>query len=469
MGRKVRLKIEILNYVWSKISHLDIDTLYPCLRYKKTRKIQGNFAMETIIEEASFLDKRNGKFLTGFLPRIREYCRTNSIFIEIQEAERLPQAESARLPTIVFRPDQENLLQRASAPQRGVIKSPTGTGKTIVAAGLCSMWPKSNILFLCHTIDLLMQSRDTFVKVYGFKNVIMLGAGSKAEISWNSTERTIVVSTRQSWDKIAYEQHKNFFDIIIIDECHHVGKKGQYTRFLEQSLAIGRFGLTATLPELEQDKMNLEGYIGPVIGEFSITEAITQGILAKPLVNLVSVPYSDIIGTTYTRYGDLYQFGIVESRVRNRLVLTEAMQTISTGGSVLILVSSKTEHGRILSEMAKDVFDLDAPFVYGQTKKKDRLETKNLLEDKEVKCVIANKIWFEGINIKSVDHIINAAGGKSAVAAEQIPGRGLRTTETKKTVRYTDFLDPYKYLDHHTIMRLIVYANLGWLKWEGEF
>lgn len=479
------MKIEIIDYIWSKIEKSNVDQISPCLKYMRKRRVQGDYAMEEIIEEASFIDGRNGKFLTGFLPRIKEFCSTNSLNIEINEIENLPKPLTPILPNLTFREDQKTLLLQAGLSQRGVIKSPTGTGKTVVVAGICNMWPKSNILFLCHTLDLLTQSYKAFTEEFLLGKVIALGGGSKDKIDWERKERTIVVSTRQSWDKIDYSSHRDFFDIVIIDECHHCSKSNsQYANFLEESLAIGRFGVSATLPESEQGKMTLEGYLGPVIGEFSIQEAISKGVLAKPSLDLIPVPYSDSIGTI-ERYKDTFLFnkennqeelvegiytkGIVKNKTRNRLALLSAIETLDDDGSVLIMVSpSNIDHGKILSEMAKDIFGLDIPFVCGETKKDKRLFLKEALERKEIKALIANIVWFEGINIKSINHVINAAGGKSSIQAEQIPGRGLRTTETKKTLRYTDFLDPYKYLSHHTVMRLIVYANLGWTTWRNN-
>ena len=77
--------------------------------------------------------------------------------------------------------------------------------------------------------------------------------------------------------------------------------------------------------------------------------------------------------------------------------------------------------------------------------------------------MIASAIWNEGVNIPSLNHIINAVGGKARISVEQIPGRGLRTSKGKTTVRITDFLDPYRYLAEHTVRRLQIYVELGWI------
>jgi superfamily II DNA or RNA helicase len=86
---------------------------------------------------------------------------------------------------------------------------------------------------------------------------------------------------------------------------------------------------------------------------------------------------------------------------------------------------------------------------------------KEALQAKEIKCVIATTVWREGINIPSLGCIINACGGKSEIVTLQAIGRGLRTSEGKDRILVVDFLDPYKYLAQHAIMRIQTYVETG--------
>ena len=104
---------------------------------------------------------------------------------------------------------------------------------------------------------------------------------------------------------------------------------------------------------------------------------------------------------------------------------------------------------------------LQARFISGDTSSKIRADLKQALEEKQVYCVIAT-IWKEGVNIKSLDVVINAAGGMSEIATLQSIGRALRVTETKKKITIIDFVDAYRYLNHHAIMRLRTYVENEW-------
>ena len=59
-----------------------------------------------------------------------------------------------------------------------MIKSPTGTGKTIVALGLISAFSQETILILVHTRELLYQTEEELYK-WGFSDIGMIGDGKK--------------------------------------------------------------------------------------------------------------------------------------------------------------------------------------------------------------------------------------------------------------------------------------------------
>jgi superfamily II DNA or RNA helicase len=80
-------------------------------------------------------------------------------------------------------------------------------------------------------------------------------------------------------------------------------------------------------------------------------------------------------------------------------------------------------------------------------------------------CVIATRVWSEGINIKSVDVVINAVGGNSELAAIQRFGRGMRITEDKNEVILVDLIDSnsHKWFERHSMERICFYSERGWL------
>jgi superfamily II DNA or RNA helicase len=152
----------------------------------------------------------------------------------------------------------------------------------------------------------------------------------------------------------------------------------------------------------------------------------------------------------------------VKRKVRNDLILDTIINYIDAGKTCLVLVT-KVEHGYILSEMAKER-GYDIPFICGETETSYRMEAKEDLSSKKTMCVIADGVWYRGINIPSLDVIINASGGKGEVLTLQKIGRGLRRTEEKEEVIIVDFFDDsHNYLISHFGHRISTYCELGWI------
>jgi superfamily II DNA or RNA helicase len=455
------MKIVVGNIFCSVADFTEQNQIRDSCRYKKEIYKPGAFAKTKSIVEGSMVV--NKKFLTGLLPRVLVYCNNKQIKIEKdQKNNKSPTIASApNLRGIEFRPDQKEAINKACTISRGVIKAPTGSGKTVIAGGICSMLPTSRILFMCHTLDLLTQTYDEFI-AWGLKNVVMVGGGSaiyRDEIE----DQCIVVATIQSIHNMDHSYFKNF-DMVIIDEAHHVTVGSSYTKFLEKIDAPIRIGLTATPPQKgSHAELVTEGYLGPIIAELTIEKGMEMGIIAKPVIDLIPVPYISRISELKT-YREIYREGVINNKVRNNLILQYTFDEVDNGKSVLILTGKETDHGKILQQMARDIYQEDIVFLYGSTSKEDRTDFKEQLKSRKLKCAIANIIWYEGINIPPIDIIINAEGGKASGKTLQKAGRGLRTSEGKTHLVVVDFLDPYKYLSHHCVLRLITYAEQGWLK-----
>ena len=119
-------------------------------------------------------------------------------------------------------------------------------------------------------------------------------------------------------------------------------------------------------------------------------------------------------------------------------------------------------HGERLMEIAQ-LMGTNPIFIRGASDSELREETRQALNKKEIKLVIATTAWKEGINIRSLDCILIAGGGKSEIALIQHIGRGLRRTKTKKTATIIDLLDQGKYLSEHCVARIKIYAEKSWL------
>jgi superfamily II DNA or RNA helicase len=203
----------------------------------------------------------------------------------------------------------------------------------------------------------------------------------------------------------------------------------------------------------------LEGLIGPVIDELTFKEAMDIGILAAPDVRLIPVEaYTDYETRTYA---DIYDKAIVNNKDRNRLVLKE-IKSLNREGLTTLTYVQKIEHIRNLLAMAEEM-DVSLIDVQGKVDSETRLDIKHKLERKEIQNVVSTVVWREGINVKSLNSIIIAGGGKNEKDLIQACGRGARKDEGKNEFVIVDFVDSAKYLSQHFCERLKTYVKKGWL------
>lgn len=460
--------IKVLDSVHCQANSEARELIKECLAYKAQVWRRGRFgrSQQTILQH--LITGRigsSGLFYTGLLTRVKNFCWAKKIDIEIQgHEEKIRPTNKPLLEGITFREDQLRVLRTIRYKNRGNIIFPTGSGKTIIALGIMSMFPNCRILFLCHTKALIEQTK-TEMENCDFRNIHIIGAGYSTD--WEKLKRknrAIVLSTIQSFSKLDPAEYGDYFDITIIDEVHHVNSKGsQYVKAMENNLSPRRYGFTATIPTKRGEELINEGIIGPTIGELTISKGIEIGIIARPRIKLIPVPYDPEINQKGgKRYSDFYQYGIIENKIRNGLIFNEVRKGLEHNKSSLIIIE-RIEHGKILMELFRKQ-KIKADFVRQEMDRKEQEEIKTALKKKEKMVVICSKIWKEGINIPSLNQVIIAFGMKEEKGVLQSIGRGLRTTDEKKTVKLIDFLDPYRYLAEHAILRIQVYASQGWLK-----
>jgi len=444
--------------LWPSISRL--------MEYQGERWKQGPFAKTREVATRSFLDRRGGKFLAGFLPRIMESIpgitlSGSSYFLEpIRSPDLLTAHTYIRADQYEL---QKDLAIKAAKAQRGVIKAPTGSGKTTIAMLIMSMfYPKHRILFLCHTVSLLTQTEEEFAKA-GFEKICTFGGKSEFKefdeaVMW---DKRIILSTIQTFSKFDPKEYCDQFDMILVDEAHHVNSvDSQFGKVLTHLIAPVKIGFTATVPTDPESALALEGLIGPMIGQISIQEGVDLKIMAKPKIKLVPLPYNSIFGDI-RKYQEMYQAAIVNSRIRNTQIAETAIALALSGNSCLIIVK-EIQHGDNLVGIIR-AKGYKCAFVQGNSAGEIREQVKRELEKKDIKIVICTAVWKEGINIPSLNCVINAAGGKSEIATLQAIGRGLRSVPGKKEIIIVDFLDPYRYLAQHAIQRIAIYVEAGWI------
>jgi superfamily II DNA or RNA helicase len=451
----------------SVVPPIEINKIKKVFEYPSECWIQGAFKKQQKCTTSLMANHpHKGWFLAGSLSAVKKYCEINAIPLEIEQYVPEPiKMIPATLPGITFREDQKNAIDAVVKQSRGIIKAPTGSGKTVMAGGIISMYPDSKSIVIVHTKSLFQQTVEELKKWFG-EAVGGIGSGkyepNKITVCMIQTVNKILINKKSE----NYEKFTDLLadvDVVIIDEAHHLAKdQGHYVELMLYCLAPIRIGLTATPNPKNKTKERLvgEGHLGPIMGELTVEKGIESGILAQPRLKLIPVPKN--ITVKSKKYADIYRDCIVLNKTRNRLIAKEASDTIRAGKSVLIMISDiVNKHAETIRDLMIDLYDTDSLIVTGATDNDLREQIKSTLKTKDILCVIVTSVWREGINIPSLDCIINAIGGKSDIMVLQVAGRGLRTAEGKEEILIVDFLDPYQFLAQHSIERLRIYNDMG--------
>lgn len=353
---------------------------------------------------------------------------------------------------------QISAVNNALQQSRAIIKSPTGSGKTLITASLLTAFPDSKITILFDERSILTQTYEYLTKKCGFKDVgVCLGGDYK--------NGRIMLCTVQSIEKI-FDTHLNDSKVLIVDEVHKFCR-GEVATAAIQSFpnAPYRFGFTATIPDDIISQLTLKGAFGPVVETKSTQELIQEQKLAKPIIQIIQYKDELTEADTSDSYQNLYEKFIVNSDKRNNLIklLASKISEANPKAKVCILVKN-LHHLELLKRAIPNSYTLEGVNSISERK----AAISGFLKAKGAAFLIGTKVLQTGINIEEITHLINARGLKDKIPTIQGLGRGLRKTDNKTSVMVYDFMDEIPYMDDHSKQRIKHYRKEGheinWIK-----
>ncbi|KQY95058.1 MULTISPECIES: EcoAI/FtnUII family type I restriction enzme subunit R [unclassified Brevundimonas] len=247
-----------------------------------------------------------------------------------REALGLPNAETETKLLTSGYPDaerplryyQEIAVNRAleailAGRQRALLNLCTGAGKTAVAFQLSwRLWAagwnkrgdhrKPKILFLADRNILVDDPKDkTFAPFGDARWKIGAGQAIHSRDIYFSTYQAIAEDERRAG--LYREYTRDFFDLIIIDECHRGSSRadGSWREILEWFEPAYQLGMTAT--PLREESRDTYAYFGEALYTYSLAQGIADGFLAPYRVHRI-VTDLDAAGWRPTA-GELDRYG----------------------------------------------------------------------------------------------------------------------------------------------------------------
>ena len=349
--------------------------------------------------------------------------------------------------------------------KRGVILSPTGSGKSLIIYALMRWYLENNVkmvLIIVPTTSLVEQMSGDF-KDYGFdvENEVHKIYSGKDKV----TQKRVVVSTWQSIYKLpkAWFSH---FGMILGDECHGFKSKSLMSIMNKATEAEYRFGTTGTLDGAQTHELVLQGLFGKIY-RVTTTKALQDNdTLAKLKIKRIALTYpekarKDFGPKTYQEEIDF----IVGNQYRNNFIRNLALDL---KGNTLILYNYVEKHGKPLFNIIRDKADENRKvfFVSGNTDTSDREAIRGIVEGMSNSITVASLGTFStGINIRNLHNIVFASPSKSQIRVLQSIGRGLRKSDDGSTTTLYDISDDISWRNRknytllHSFERLKMYQK----------
>jgi len=177
-------------------------------------------------------------------------------------------------------------------PPRLLLTLATGTGKTQVAFQL--LWKLKreravrNILFLTDREFLLTQAMENEFAPFGDGRYRIQGEFSTAyDINFATYQ---AITSPDQYGRSRYLNYQpNFFQVIVVDECHRgsANEASAWRRVLEHFSGAIQIGLTAT--PLSTETVQTDNYFGGSLYNYSLRMGITDGFLAPYRVRRVLI------------------------------------------------------------------------------------------------------------------------------------------------------------------------------------
>jgi len=342
----------------------------------------------------------------------------------------------------------------AKGQDRIILVMATGTGKTYTAFQIIYRLWKSNskkrILFLADRTALIDQTaRGDFRH---FKDALTIIKKKKIDTAYN-IYLALYQGLSDSKSEDAYKQFSpDFFDLIIIDECHRGSAKedSKWREILAYFDNATHIGLTAT-PKETTEVSNID-YFGEPIYTYSLKQGIDDGFLAPYKVVKVTLDI-DAEGWRPPK-GFLDKNGNpVEDRIYNRtdfdknIVVDERRQSVAKkiteflkgydrfAKSIVFCIDIEHAEG-MRTELANansDLFSQNNKYVMQITgdNEEGKRELDNFINPSEPYPVIAttSKLMTTGIDAQTCKLIVLDSNIGSMTEFKQIIGRGTRINE----------------------------------------
>jgi type I restriction enzyme R subunit len=263
---------------------------------------------------------------------------------------------------------------------------------------------------------------------------------------------------------------KDYFDFIIIDECHRGGAndEGNWRGILEYFSPAVQLGLTAT-PK-RKDNVDTYRYFGEPVYSYSLKDGINDGFLTPFKVKRIKTTMDDYMFTSddillegVVEEGRLYKEGdfnrIIEIKEREANRVKIFMDDANQNEKAIIFCATQ-DHAAGVRDLVNQYKKSKDPNYCVRVTANDGAIGETYLKqfqdnEKTIPTILTTSQKLStGVDARNIRNIVLLRPVNSMIEFKQIVGRGTRMFEGKEFFTIYDFVDAY----HH-------FADP---EWDGE-
>lgn len=361
----------------------------------------------------------------------------------------------------------------------------TGTGKTSIAFQIAwklfhARWNLSGeptrrprILFLADRNILADQAYNSF-SAFDSNAIARIDPDTirkKGGVPKNASIFFTIFQTFMTGDaKPSYEAYpQDFFDFIIIDECHRGGAndEGNWRGIMDYFAPAVQLGLTAT--PRRRHNADTYAYFGDPVYIYSLREGIEDGFLTPFKVRQMASTIDEYVwdGTDEIVAGEVEKDKYTEADFNTRLIIEERersrvaefMAQIDQRQKTLVFCATQDHALRVRDYINQIKTNPSPNYCHRVTADDGKLGEQHLRDfqdnEKTIPTILTTSQKLStGVDARNVRNIVLMRPIRSMIEFKQIIGRGTRTYDGKDYFTIYDFVKAHK--------------NFNDPEWDGE-
>ncbi len=402
--------------------------------------------------------------------------------VQREKAEKILNQPYYYTPSLQLRYYQEMAVKSAiqkitKGEKRVLLTLATGTGKTIIAFNIVWRLIKSGyfkrVLFLADRNFLRNQAYNVFEPFGDARAFIENGKAPKQQQVFFSIYQALD-PIGESGKKLYEEYPSDFFDLIIIDECHR-SAFGDWHGILKYFSSAVHLGMTAT-PK-RADNIDDYKYFGEPVYIYSYGQGVQDGYLApfvvhriltdwdkKGKIELEEAKYlgAKIIADSETELKDEYGQKEFERKItmpdRTRKIakhLAKLLRTFGPTQKTMVFCVDSNHADLMAKELQNEFSDFGFPdfaaSIIARNNDINEAAYERFRDSEKPTPVIATTVDLltTGVDVPSVRNIVIVKTIASKIVFKQIIGRGSRldSLTNKNFFRIIDYIGATKLFD----------------------